>query len=345
MQSIVLALPHRVKVRIRRLRRRSSEAGLALRCQIVLLAAKGRASRAIAESLGCSRSWASRVIRRFRAEGESSLWDRREDNGTLKLDEHFLQTLYELVEGRPADFGFRRPTWTCELLVKAMEARVGVRVHPGTMSRALREIGARRGRPRPTVRCPWSPSARQRRLASLRSLVACRRRGEVVVYGDEVDIDLNPKIGFDWMNRGQQKEVLTPGKNEKRYLAGALNPRTGELTCVEGPRKTSALVIALLAALAEDYPTARKIHVILDNFRIHDSRITQQALAGYEGRIVFHFLPPYCPNENAIERLWLDLHAEATRNHSHATMDSLMDDVWRFIGQRAVGRLKRRRAA
>jgi len=56
----------------------------------------------------------------------------------------------------------------------------------------------------------------------------------VVVYADEVDIDLNPKIGFDWMNRGQQKEVLTPGNNEKRYLAGALNPRTGGLTGVEG---------------------------------------------------------------------------------------------------------------
>jgi transposase len=345
MQSIVLALPHRVKVRIRRLRRRSSEAGLALRCQIVLLAAQGRASRAIAESLGCSRSWASRVIRRFRAEGESSLWDRREDNGILKLDEHFLQTLYELVEGRPTDFGWRRPTWTCELLVKAMEVRTGVRVHPGTMSRALRQIGARRGRPRPTVRCPWSASARQRRLASLRSLTTSPRRGEVVVYADEVDIDLNPKLGFDWMNRGQQKEVLTPGNNEKRYLAGALNPRTGELTCVEGPRKTSALVIALLRALAQDYSNARKTHVILDNFRIHDSRITRQALAEYEGRIMFHFLPPYCPNENRIERLWLDLHAETTRNHGHATMDALMDDVWRFIARRAVGGLKRHRAA
>jgi hypothetical protein len=29
------------------------------------------------------------------------------------------------------------------------------------------------------------------------------------------------------MVRGQQKEVRTPGKNEKRYLAGALDLRTG----------------------------------------------------------------------------------------------------------------------
>ena len=33
------------------------------------------------------------------------------------------------------------------------------------------------------------------------------------------DIHLNPKIGPDYMLRGTQKWVLTPGKNRKRYLA------------------------------------------------------------------------------------------------------------------------------
>ncbi|MCA9187366.1 MAG: hypothetical protein KDA99_17180, partial [Planctomycetales bacterium] len=43
--------------------------------------------------------------------------------------------------------------------------------------------------------------------------------------------------------KGQQKEVLTPGQNEKQYLAGALNPKTGELTWVEGDSKNSLLFI------------------------------------------------------------------------------------------------------
>ena len=54
-----------------------------------------------------------------------------------------------------------------------------------------------------------------------RSLVASLPRNEVAVYEDEVDVHLNPKIGLDWMGLGQQKEVMTPGQNEKRYLAGA----------------------------------------------------------------------------------------------------------------------------
>ena len=57
---------------------------------------------------------------------------------------------------------------------------------------------------------------------------------EAAYYEDEVDIHLNPKIGPDWMVCGQQKEVATPGKNEKKYLAGAQSVRDKELVWVEG---------------------------------------------------------------------------------------------------------------
>lgn len=337
MRRIMPRLESRVKVRIRRLRRSTRDAGLAVRCQIILHAAKGRSSRTIAEALGCSRSWASRVIRRFLESGEAGLLDRREDNGVLKLDERYLGSLIELVSRRPTDYGEYRPTWTRELLVKVMTRLTGLRVHVGTMSRALQQIGARRGRPRPVVRCPWPKRKKNRRLRGIRRLLEDLPPDEVVVYQDEVDIHLNPKIGLDWMNRGQQKEVVTPGQNEKRYLAGAMNPTTGRLTVVEGEKKNSWLFVTQLAALAEDYPEAKRIHVILDNYRIHSSKITQKALARHEGRIVLHFLPPYCPNYNKIERLWKDMHDEVTRNHLCRTMVELMKNVRRFIRRRSAG--------
>ena len=74
---------------------------------------------------------------------------------------------------------------------------------------------------------------------------------DVAVYLDEVDIHLNPKIGSDWMNRGKQKEVMTPGQNAKRYIAGALDARTGQLLWTQSDRKNSLLVIALLRHLVK----------------------------------------------------------------------------------------------
>ena len=44
-------------------------------------------------------------------------------------------------------------------------------------------------------------------------------------------------------------------------------------------------------------------------------------------RVALHFLPPYCPTVNRIERLWLDLHAVVTRNHRCATIEALLAAV------------------
>lgn len=59
-----------------------------------------------------------------------------------------------------------------------------------------------------------------------------------VFYVDEVDIDFNPKIGNRWMKKGQQTTIPTPGMNQKRYLAGALNATTGNVIWVERKKKT-----------------------------------------------------------------------------------------------------------
>lgn len=48
---------------------------------------------------------------------------------------------------------------------------------------------------------------------------------------------------------------------------------------------------------------------------------------------MLHFLPPYTPEANRIERAWLDLHANVTRNHRCTTIDDLMACVRRFIGK------------
>lgn len=340
MSAILPPVRFAVKERLRKHLQRCKDAGLRTRYLIVLNLLRGRGAYPTAEALGVHNTTVYRVAKRFRALGEAGLLDGREDNGTAKLDERFLDVLYRAVRSSPQKYGWRRPTWTRELLVLVLEHKTGVRVHVATLSRALARIRARRGRPRPTVRCPWSPLAKARRLGALRRLVAGLPRRERAFYEDEVDIHLNPKLGPDWMVPGQQKEVLTPGTNVKRYLAGALEVRTGLLTWVEGERKASGLFIALLDRLARWNPRAKVIHVILDNYRIHDSKITQAALAGHRGRIVLHFLPPYCPLENRIERLWEDLHANVTRNHTCRTMDALMAEVREYLWQR-----NRRKAA
>ena len=130
------------------------------------------------------------------------------------------------------------------------------------------------------------------------------------------------------MRRGKQLVVLTPGKNVKRYVAGAFNARTGKVIRVVRNRNNSDLFIALVEELCRHYRRAQRIHLVLDNFIIHKSKRTLLRLAALGGRVVLHFLPPYSPLSNVIER---QLHDHVTRNHRRPTIEPLMQAVDDFI--------------
>lgn len=334
MSSIVPKVSWSVKEKVRKRFRKCRIASVRLHYLIVFNLWSGRKPREIEPILKVHNTTIYRVAKRFCERGEASLWDGREANGPGKLSEAFLGILDSVVRSSPFDHGWRRPTWTRELLVETMVRKTGVRIHVATMSRALGLIQARRGKPRPRVECPWHPAAKTRRLNKIAHLVASLGRHEVAVYEDEVDIHLNPKIGLDWMGLGQQKEVMTPGQNEKRYLAGALDVRTGQLHWVETEKKDAWLFMDLLKTLTKVYARFRVIHVILDNYKIHSSHVIGIALAHFARRVRLHFLPPYCPDYNRIERVWQDLHANVTRNHRCPGMAELMCEVRHYLRKR-----------
>jgi transposase len=329
-------LAARQRKELRRLAMRAKDAGMRSRCKVILGLVQGRTPTMIAQGGLCAKSQVYRVAERFIADGLTGLADRREDNGECKTTAAYESELLCIVEGSPRDYGYRRPTWTQELLISVLAERTCITISVSTMSRLLSRLAIRLNRPKPIVECPWKKGHRTRRLRVIERLVANLATDEVVLYLDEVDVHLNPKIGPDWTKRGRQKQVLTPGCNEKRYLAGAWDPKTRRLIYVEGTRKNSLLFLQLLYKLVtKDYAHARRIHIILDNYGIHDSVQVRLALKSKAAqKLTLHFLPPYCPDHNRIERIWKDLHDNVTRNHRCETMEELLDLTFTWLGSR-----------
>jgi transposase len=151
------------------------------------------------------------------------------------------------------------------------------------------------------------------------------------VFQDEVDIPLNPKIGSCWMPRGEQAEVVTPGNNEKRHVAGSPAWRTGSLFVSPPHRpRTSELFVAHLDDLRRRLRGYRKIHVILDNAAFHRSGPVDQYLARWGHQIKLHFLPKYVPEANRIERVWWRLHETVTRKHRCESVDVLLHEDYQW---------------
>ena len=312
---------------LRRRARKAKDAEYRTRCLIIIKLGEGAATTEVEEQLEIARATASRVASRFREEGIAGLIDHRVLNGQSKVTGDDLRRLEEYLSHSPRDYGWQRPTWTRELMALQLREDSGTELSPVHIGRLLRHIGARWKRGRPVVLCPWPRRKRLLYLARLKHLIDNLPSDEIAFYTDEMDIHLNPKIGYDWMWIGTQKRIVTPGKNKKAYIAGALETRSGTLVWVIGQGKNSDLFIEQIRDLSQRYRRYKKIHLIVDNYIIHSSRKTQRAVERLGERVVLHFLPPYCQDHNPIEHVWKEVHANVTRNHKCSTLASLVEEV------------------
>jgi hypothetical protein len=152
--------------------------------------------------------------------------------------------------------------------VVLLDENHGAQVSRETVRRRLHDDGLVWRRPRPVLG-PKDPQ-RAAKLWNIRALLRNLPVDEMVVFEDEVDVNTNPKIGSIWMRREQQAEVVTPGTNTKRYLAGSLNWRTGEVVLSEaGSSRNANLFLAHLDDLRHRFRRYHRFHVICDNAIFH----------------------------------------------------------------------------
>src|SRR3954447_830846 len=184
------------------------------------------------------------------------------------------------------------------------------------------------------TRAQDSDPKRAAKLARIRHISEHLGPREALLFADELDLHLLPKVGAQWMPRATQVEVMTPGRNEQRHLAGALDLRTGRVRYCLWFRKVTGLFLNLLNVLERAYPARRwdRIYVVADNDKIHKAALVERWLEQHT-RFQLLFLPTYCPRANPIERCFGDLHDKVTRNHRRKRMRDLVADVKQHLSQ------------
>ena len=302
-----------------------------LRAHLVLLLADGYSWSVITAVLFCSARTVARWRKRFEQGGVAAL-EGKARGAPVRYGAYWAELVVRwFTTLTPQAFGFFRSRWTCAAAALLLREEHRLRVSEETVRRWLHRAELVWRRPRPVLdrRDPRRPQI----LAELRALLRELPPDETAVFLDEVDLHLNPDIGSMWMRRGQQARVVTPGDNEKKYLAGSLHWRTGAvLAPVTGRNRNGALVAEHLHELCRRLRRYKVIHVIWDNAKIHDCQAVHAALAEHADRLRVHALPRYAPDCNPIERVWWHLREEITRNHQCKTLEELTERVLEWLG-------------
>jgi len=278
---------------------RAARYGHLLALHVLLLCAEGRTPSEIASSLFCSRSSVYRVVAAYKR-GERWAADAADREMPRRLTS-LKRSLLSIIKRVPASCGWCRTRWSCQTLALELQARRGVSVSRETIRRWLPDVGYVWKRARHIARD--DDPQRVAKLARIRRIIEGLLPSDALFFADELDIHLLAKIGYEWMPKGTQTEIMTPGTNRKHYLAGALDFVTGKLLAVTAEGKNRWLFIDLLKLIDRRCPAQKftRLYVVCDNYRIHTAKAVVEWVSLHP-RFELVLLPSYCPQANPIER-------------------------------------------
>ena len=315
---------------------RAARYGHLLTLHILLLLHHGYSPTQIAACLFCSRSSIYRTVTAWRSgtlalavprHWPRSWWGRA-------LTDGLRRKLTFLLRCVPRAFGWMRTRWSCACLALTLSRQVDYEISAETVRRWLHQAGYVWKRPSLVARD--DDPARATLLARIRRHWEELGPREALVFADELELHLLPKVGAPWTLRGQRLEIVTPGPDRCCYVAAALDFRTGRLLHRTGAKKNRFLFLDLLQALERAYAGVgfRRVYVVADNYSIHTAGDVRRWLARHP-RFVLLWLPRYCPKANPIERIFGNLHDQITRNHRHGSLPPLLAEVQRYLRRRA----------
>lgn len=125
---------------------------------------------------------------------------------------------------------------------------------------------------------------------------------ETIGFIDGVHPTHNVQPAFGWIKIGVRKEIPANTGRGRINLSGMIDVIQHNVLVQEDVTLNADATIQFFRKIEEAYPGKRKIHIFCDNAPYYRNKAVSEYLK--TSRVELHFLPPYSPNLNPIERLW-----------------------------------------
>jgi transposase len=154
---------------------------------------------------------------------------------------------------------------------------------------------------------------------------------EAVLFVDAVHPTHAARPVGCWAPKQETLAIEQTSGRQRINIHGAIDLETGQTRMIEVETVDAGSTIRLLSSIEMFYPMLVVIHVFLDNARYHHAKLVEEWLSRPRCRIKLHFIPPYCPHLNPIERLWGLMHRNVTHNKSYETCGQFADETLSFL--------------
>jgi transposase len=270
--------------------RRERDGRIRDRIKAVLLSDKGWSTPAIAEALLLSED----AIREHISEYRESKKLKPENGGSAQklssehsdqLAKHLRSHTYLYVKDIIA---FVKAAWSVTYSV------------PG-MRNWLQRYGFSYKKP---ALVPGKANEQQQRewLAQYEKLKQNLSKNATICFMDGVHPTHNVQPAYGWIQKGIRKEIPANTGRARLNLSGVVDVIDHKVLIQEDNMLNAEATISFLQKIEAAYPEKTEVHLFCDNAGYYRNKAVTEYLK--TSKIRLHFLPPYSPNLNPIERLW-----------------------------------------
>lgn len=269
------------------------------RCLVIIMLLVGSTREQVMKTVELSESEIRRVVRAFNTYGVDGLIAKKRPGRRRLISGELKEEILEEFEepGRAM-----RTFWTATAFHGHIAEKYRVECSHDTVLRLLHEKGYVLKVPQ-----PWPDRQDETLREAFRERLSLLAEDPDVElwYGDETGVEGEPKPRRRWAMKGSHPKVVHNGDHVRLNILGTVCPRTGEFFAFEASHCDTPVFQTFLDEAAECIiPTRKRNILVLDNASWHKGK-----------KLNWHFfeplyLPPYSPDFNPIERIWLIMKAE-----------------------------------
>ena len=153
-------------------------------------------------------------------------------------------------------------------------------------------------------------------------------------FFDESRFGTHSKIGHGWFPKGSRTTAPVKLGFQNFYVYSAISPKSGKDHTLLMPYVNTTCMNVFLAHMAEELG-GREIFFVMDGAGWHKSKDLK-----IPKNIEIIYLPPYSPELNPVERLWLYIKQNTIKNRIYENISLLEDSICDFIKNLKIEQLK-----
>lgn len=312
----------------------SDDVRAALRLRAVAARAAGFANDTVAAILGLRPESVSRWFAAYQRGGLEALpgdrTGRPVGSGRRLSAEQEARLQAVVVVSTPAEQGIASGLWTRQAVRQLIRQEFGLRLPIRTVGEYLRRWGLTPQRPvRHAAR--QQPEEVRRWLREEYPALAARAKAEgaEIQWGDEVGAQSEPTRQRGYAPRNDPPEQTLPGRPFRVNMISTITNEGKLRFMLYDGQMTGALFVAFLTRLL--IGASRKIILIVDRLRVHESAEVQVWLYEHRDRLEVVGLPRYAPERNPDEYLNNDVKGNLNADGPAATREELKGKLRGFM--------------